>query len=69
MKKLINSGIVICCLVLTVQLAFAASGLVQISDHIYSYLDVKDGSPANSYGAKLSDLKYSQHFYFCSRSR
>jgi cyclase len=50
MKKLLSCWFVICSLLLT-SLACAESGLVQISDHVYSYVDVKDGSPANSYGA------------------
>jgi glyoxylase-like metal-dependent hydrolase (beta-lactamase superfamily II) len=51
MKKLISTWIAVCCVILTTQLTFAESGLVQISDHVYSYVNVKDGSPANSYGA------------------
>ena len=51
MKKLLSSWIAVCCLFLTAQSAYAESGLVQISDHIYSYVDIKDGSPAYSYGA------------------
>ena len=51
MKKSIGSWIALCFLFLTTQSAYAESGLVQISDHVYSYVDVKDGSPAYSYGA------------------
>jgi len=51
MKKLICSCFAVCCLFLITQFAYAESGLVQISEHVYSYVDVKDGSPAYSYGA------------------
>lgn len=51
MKKSISSWIAVCFLFLTTQSTYAESGLVQISDHVYSYVDVKDGSPTYSYGA------------------
>ena len=31
--------------------AFADGGLIKIADNVYSYADVKQGSPANSFGA------------------
>lgn len=31
--------------------AFAAGGLTKIADNVYSYVDVKNAAPANSYGA------------------
>ena len=51
MKKSITCGIVVVCLLVITHFAYAENGLVQISDHVYSYIDVKDGSPAYSYGA------------------
>ena len=51
MKKSLSCWIAVCCLFLTTQLANAESGLVQISNHIYSYVDIKDDSPTYSYGA------------------
>jgi glyoxylase-like metal-dependent hydrolase (beta-lactamase superfamily II) len=51
MKKLLGSWIAVCCVFLTTPLAHAESGLVRISDHVYSYVDVQDDSPASSYGA------------------
>jgi len=51
MKKLSGVRIAIFCLLLLSPVAHAENGLVRISDHIYSYLDVQEPSPANSFGA------------------
>lgn len=41
----------IACVFLTAATADAADGLVRISNHVYSYVDIRDASPANSFGA------------------
>jgi len=51
MKKLLTIWLVVSLVTLFTQFAYSESGLVQISNHVYSYVDVKDGSPAFSYGA------------------
>ncbi|MFH1215181.1 MAG: MBL fold metallo-hydrolase [Pseudomonadota bacterium] len=52
MRKLWSCGLVICCFFLFVNMAHTEeNGLVQITDHVYAYLDVKEPSPANSFGA------------------
>lgn len=53
MKKIIvRCWWVTCCFILTMShMVHAENSLVQITDHIYSYVDVTDASPANSFGA------------------
>ncbi len=54
MKRLIASGIsvfVFIGLLMSGHKAFADGGLTKIADNVYSYTDVKNGSPANSFGA------------------
>jgi cyclase len=41
----------IACVFLAAATANAGEGLVRISDHVYSYVDSRDASPANSFGA------------------
>jgi hypothetical protein len=41
----------VCFIFLVVNFAYGENNLVRISDHVYSYVDVKDGAPAYSYGA------------------
>ena len=48
MKKIIFFSVT---LLLFTCIGCATSSLVKISDNIFSYVDQKDGSPANSYGA------------------
>ncbi len=57
MKKMFyrGTGILVCIFVLLFisagHKAFADGGLTKIADNVYSYVDVKHGSPANSFGA------------------
>lgn len=51
MKKLMSCWITACCLLLITQFAHAETGLEKISEHVYSYVDVKEGLPSQSYGA------------------
>jgi glyoxylase-like metal-dependent hydrolase (beta-lactamase superfamily II) len=51
MKKLLGCWFAVCFIFLVANFAYGGNGLVRISDHVYSYVDVKDGSPANSFGA------------------
>ena len=51
MNRIRWSCFAVCCFVLISHSAFAETGLVKVSEHVYSYVDVKDGSPARSFGA------------------
>ena len=51
MKKLLGCWFAVCFIFLVANFSYGGNGLVRISDHVYSYVDVKDGSPANSFGA------------------
>jgi len=51
MKKLSSIWITMCCFLLLAHTALAQNGLTRISPHVYSYVDVKEASPANSFGA------------------
>jgi cyclase len=43
--------LIIACVFLSAATANAENGLVRISDHVYSYVDIQEASPANSFGA------------------
>jgi len=51
MKKPSIIRLCLCFLFLSLTVAHAESGLQRVSEHVYSYLDVQDASPANSFGA------------------
>jgi cyclase len=51
MKKFSGGWIAIFCLFLLSPAVRAENGLQRITDHVYSYLDAQDPSPANSFGA------------------
>ena len=51
MKKLSSGWIAVCCFFLFTHAAFAENGLTRITEHVYSYIGVKEASPANSFGA------------------
>lgn len=50
MKGIIASTI-LCLLAALPQTAFAQGGLAKIADNVYAYVDVKNASPSNSFGA------------------
>lgn len=51
MKRRCIFQLAIACVFLAAATANAGEGLVRISDHVYSYVDSRDASPANSFGA------------------
>jgi glyoxylase-like metal-dependent hydrolase (beta-lactamase superfamily II) len=51
MKKSLSGWITVCCCLFLAHAAHAGNGLTRISDHVYAYVDVKEASPANSFGA------------------
>ncbi|MBU0484396.1 MAG: MBL fold metallo-hydrolase [Proteobacteria bacterium] len=51
MKAIYKCLLLITCLLVFNSQVSAANGLVKISDHVYSYLDTKGATPANSFGA------------------
>lgn len=51
MKKSISFWFVIFLVLVSAGLVHGQSSLVRVSERVYSYVDVKDGSPSNSYGA------------------
>lgn len=51
MKRLSSVWITVYCFLLLANTALAENGLTRITQHVYSYIGVKDASPANSYGA------------------
>lgn len=51
MKIWLFFQLAIVCVFLSAATADAADGLVRISDHVYSYVDIREASPANSFGA------------------
>ncbi|MBU0910886.1 MAG: MBL fold metallo-hydrolase [Proteobacteria bacterium] len=51
MKRSLCGWIAVFCCLFLVHSAHAGSGLTRISDHVYAYVDVKEASPANSFGA------------------
>jgi glyoxylase-like metal-dependent hydrolase (beta-lactamase superfamily II) len=51
MNALLKFWLAFCLVFMAAGPALGENGLVKISEHVYSYIDVKDGSPANSYGA------------------
>jgi len=51
MNRLVALWIVLGWFLLTSIPVYAENGLVRVSEHVYSYLDIQNASPANSYGA------------------
>lgn len=51
MNILSSTWITICCFLLLAHTALAENGLTRISPHVYSYINVQEASPANSFGA------------------
>ena len=51
MKKLFSCWFTICFILIVTNFAYGENGLVRISDYVYSYVDVKDASPTNSFAA------------------
>lgn len=51
MKKILILGLAYCLFFLFQPAAHAESGLIKITDSVYSYADVKGASPKNSFGA------------------
>jgi cyclase len=51
MKKVFSCWSTICFILIAANFAYGENGLVRISNHVYSYVDVKDASPTNSFAA------------------
>ena len=51
MRKFLGCWFVVVCIGVLLSAACAGNALVKITDNVYSYADVKDASPANSFGA------------------
>jgi hypothetical protein len=51
-KRLLKVGLVVPGIILTSSALYAADGLIKVTDMVYAYADVKDPSPANSFGVK-----------------
>ena len=51
LKKFACSAMALFLYFLTIPMGYAQTGLVKITDRVYSYLDAQDPTPANSYGA------------------
>ncbi|MBU4263401.1 MAG: MBL fold metallo-hydrolase [Proteobacteria bacterium] len=51
MKRSLCGWITVCCCLFLSHAAHAGNGLTRISDHVYAYVDVKEASRANSFGA------------------
>ncbi len=51
-KNNVSCWLVVClCFLFVIQTASAEDGLVQITDQVYAYVDVKEATPAKSFGA------------------